>query len=87
MLNLELPVLFFRKFFIKIKKKKFFRKKASIQKKKFSEIENYFLFYPVPLVKKIAKKIEIKKIFIQKKTILLFLRFLTKLKFYIGYRI
>ena len=55
-LNLDLAVLFFRKFFNKIKNLVFFRKKASTQKKKISKIENHFVFYPAPLVKKISKK-------------------------------
>ena len=53
----------------------FFRKKASTQKKKFWEIENHFLFYPVPLVKKVSKKNWDEINFYLKKTILLFLRF------------
>ena len=46
----------FRVNFQKIKSFSFFRKKASTQKKFFLEIQNHFLFYPVPLVKKLSKK-------------------------------
>ena len=81
-LNLDLAVLFFRKFFNKIKNLVFFRKKLQLK-----EILYIFFRNGKPLVKKISKKNLDKINVYTKKTILLFLRFLTKLKFYIGYRI
>ena len=66
MLYLGLPDLFFWKIFKKLKISIFYEKKLQLKKTNLAVIQNYFLFYPVTLVKKLSKNYWHQIIFKQK---------------------
>ena len=66
MLYLGLPDLFIWKIFKILKISILFEKKLQLKKMNLAVIQNHFLFYPVPLVKKLSKNYWHQIIFKQK---------------------